>query len=89
MPLDQAKDEIHNTLQSQRMQDSMQSIATSVKTDLNQAYFWSILAEAGGDQASKYRASILASRLTRAEVVAAQQQANDWLKQHQKPFSAR
>jgi len=63
--------------------------ALGVHQDLNQAYFWSILAEAGGDQASKYRASILASRLTRAEVVAAQQQANDWLKLHQKAPSAR
>lgn len=58
-----------------------------VHQDLNQAYFWSILAQAGGDQASKYRASILASRLTRAEVIAAQQQANDWLKQHQRKVS--
>ncbi len=63
--------------------------ALGVRQDLNQAYFWSILAQAGGDQASKYRASILASRLTRAEVIAAQQQANDWLKQHQKPASTR
>jgi len=63
--------------------------ALGVHQDLNQAYFWSILAEAGGDQAIKYRASILASRLTRAEVIAAQQQANDWLKVHQKPSAAR
>jgi hypothetical protein len=59
--------------------------ALGVHQDLNQAYFWSILAQAGGDQASKYRASILASRLNRVEVISAQQQANDWLKQHQKP----
>ena len=63
--------------------------ALGVHQDLNQAYFWSILAQAGGDQASKYRASILASRLTRGEVIAAQQQANDWLKQHQKPALTR
>lgn len=62
--------------------------ALGVHQDLNQAYFWSILAQAGGDQASKYRASILASRLTRGEVIAAQQQANDWLNQHQKPALA-
>lgn len=61
--------------------------ALGVHQDLNRAYFWSILAQAGGDQASKYRASILASRLTRAEVIAAQQQANDWLKQHQRKVS--
>jgi putative methionine-R-sulfoxide reductase with GAF domain len=59
--------------------------ALGVHQDLKLAYFWSILAQAGGDQASKYRASILASRLTRGEVVAAQQQANDWMEQHQRP----
>jgi putative methionine-R-sulfoxide reductase with GAF domain len=54
-----------------------------VPQDLSKAYFWSILAQAGGDEASKYRVAVLASRMTRAQVIAAQQQANDWLKQHQ------
>jgi putative methionine-R-sulfoxide reductase with GAF domain len=54
-----------------------------VPLDLNKAYFWSILAQAGGDEASKYRVAVLASRMTHAQVVAAQQAANDWIKQHQ------
>jgi hypothetical protein len=54
-----------------------------VPQDLSKAYFWSILAQAGGDEASKYRVAVLTSRMTRAQVIAAQQQANDWLKQHQ------
>lgn len=54
-----------------------------VPQDLSKAYYWSILAQAGGDQASKYRVAVLASRMSRAQVLAAQQQANDWIRQHQ------
>jgi len=50
-----------------------------VPQDLNKAYYWSVLAQAGGDQASKYRVAVLASRMSRSQVLAAQQQANDWL----------
>jgi hypothetical protein len=54
-----------------------------VTPDLTRAYFWSALAQAGGDQASKYRVEVLASRMSRSEILAAQQQANDWLRNHQ------
>jgi TPR repeat protein/putative methionine-R-sulfoxide reductase with GAF domain len=54
-----------------------------VPQDLVKAYFWSVLAKAGGDEASKYRVSVLASRMSHAQVAAAQQQANDWIKEHQ------
>jgi putative methionine-R-sulfoxide reductase with GAF domain len=54
-----------------------------VPQDLTKAYFWSILAQAGGDEASKYRVAVLTSRMSRAQVVTAQQQANDWLKQRE------
>jgi putative methionine-R-sulfoxide reductase with GAF domain len=54
-----------------------------VPQDLGKAYFWSVLAQAGGDEASKYRVSVLASRMTHAQIAAAQQQANDWIKEHQ------
>jgi TPR repeat protein len=54
-----------------------------VAQDLGKAYYWSILAQAGGDEASKYRVAVLASRMTRSQVIAAQQEANDWIKQHQ------
>jgi hypothetical protein len=54
-----------------------------VPQDMGKAYFWSVLAQAGGDEASKYRVAVLASRMTRSQTLAAQQQANDWLKQHQ------
>jgi len=54
-----------------------------VPQDLVKAYFWSVLAQTGGDEASKYRVAHLASRMTRAQITAAEQQANDWIKEHQ------
>ncbi len=54
-----------------------------VPQDLTKAYFWSVLAQAGGDQASKYRVAVLNSRMTRSQVLTAQEQANDWLRNHQ------
>lgn len=54
-----------------------------VAPDLTKAYFWSALAQAGGDQASKYRVAVLTSRMTRNDILTAQQQANDWLRNHQ------
>jgi PilZ domain/GAF domain/Sel1 repeat len=64
-----------------------------VPQDLTKAYFWSILAQAGGDQASKYRVAVLTSRMSRSQVLAAQEDANRWLQQHRvslsKPSPAR
>jgi TPR repeat protein len=54
-----------------------------VPEDLTKAYFWSVLARAGGDEASKYRVAALTSRMTRLQVTQAQQQADEWLRQHQ------
>ena len=53
-----------------------------VPPDLEKAYYWSILAQNGGDQASKYRVAVLTSRMTHVQVLAAQQHADDWIKQH-------
>lgn len=53
-----------------------------IPQDLHKAYFWAVLAQAGGDEASKVRTSFLASRMTHADLVAAQQEADDWIKQH-------
>ena len=54
-----------------------------VPKDVGKAYFWSVLAEAGGNRASKYRVTALASLLTRSQVLAAQEQAGEWLRHHQ------
>ena len=54
-----------------------------VPQDLEKAYFWAVLARAGGDQGSKYRTAVLASRLSRSQIIAAEQLANDWMRAHQ------
>jgi putative methionine-R-sulfoxide reductase with GAF domain len=54
-----------------------------VTPDLVKAYFWSVLAQAGGDEASKYRVAVLTSRMSHSQVLAAQQQANAWIREHQ------
>jgi len=54
-----------------------------IPQDLSKAYFWSAIAEAGGDQASTYRVTVLASRMPHNTVLAAEKQAQEWLKSHQ------
>jgi hypothetical protein len=54
-----------------------------VPEDLYKAYFWSVLAQAGGDEGSKLRLASLASSMSRREVIRAQAEANEWIRQHQ------
>ncbi len=53
-----------------------------VPQDLSKAYFWSAIALAQGDENSKSRLEGLASQMTRAQVLAARQQAEAWLRSH-------
>jgi len=53
-----------------------------VPEDLTKAYFWSEIALAEGDENSKSRLEGLASQMTRAQVSAARQQAEVWLRSH-------
>jgi uncharacterized protein len=53
-----------------------------VPEDLSKAYMWSEVALIGGDKNSKARLEGLASRMTRAQVAAAQQQAETWIHSH-------
>jgi len=46
------------------------------------AYFWSLVAEADGDATSKDRAAVVASHLTHGQMLAVQQQAKEWVRQH-------
>jgi putative methionine-R-sulfoxide reductase with GAF domain len=55
-----------------------------VPQDLSRAYFWSSLALAQGDDTSKSRVEGLALQMTRSQVAAARQQADNWLRQHAK-----
>lgn len=54
-----------------------------VPKDPNKAYFWTVLARAGGDPGSKDLATILSSGMTRLQATAIEQEANIWLQQHQ------
>ena len=53
-----------------------------VPEDLSKAYMWSAIALAGGDANSKARLEGLASRMTHAQVSAARQLAEVWLRSH-------
>jgi hypothetical protein len=53
-----------------------------VPQNLNEAYFWIVLARAGGDNNSKALATVLASHMTRAQAIAIEQQAGAWLQRH-------
>lgn len=50
--------------------------------DLTKAYFWSVLARASGKEASKVRVAFMTSQLTRAQALAIQREANNFLRQH-------
>jgi len=53
-----------------------------VPEDLSKAYFWSAIALAQGDENSKSRLEGLASQMTQAQVSAARQQAEVWIRAH-------
>jgi hypothetical protein len=53
-----------------------------VPKDLLKAYMWSWIALAGGDENSKSRLEGLASQMTEAQVSAARQQAEVWIRTH-------
>ena len=60
-----------------------------VPEDLSKAYMWSTIALRGGDENSNARLEGLASRMTRAQVAAATQQAEAWISQHNTASSAK
>lgn len=60
--------------------------------DANKAYFWTVLARAGGQESSKDLAKVLANGMTRAQAAAIEQQAEMWYQEHEshaKPSPAR
>jgi len=54
-----------------------------VPKDANKAYFWAVLARAGGQEGSKDLAKVLANGMTRAQAAAIEQQAEIWYQQHE------
>ena len=57
-------------------------IGRGVPQDLSKAYFWSVLAMAQGDETSKSRVEGLTSQMTPSQILAARQQAENWIRQH-------
>jgi len=49
---------------------------------VNQAYFWTVLARARGDEENKDLAAVLASGMTRSQTAAIEQSADIWLQSH-------
>jgi hypothetical protein len=68
------------------------STGRGVPKDINQAYFWAVLARARGDQGNKNLAIVLGAGMPRAQAAAIEQQADRWLQQHEshtKPTAGR
>ncbi len=59
-----------------------------VPQDPHEAYFWTVLARASGDSASKVLAPFIATRLTQQQRTAVEQQAEQWLQQHESSTKA-
>jgi TPR repeat protein len=53
-----------------------------VEKDLTKAYFWSLVAQANGDQFSKERVAFLASQLSTEQAAAVKADADHWIKEH-------
>lgn len=53
-----------------------------VSKDVNEAYFWTVLARARGDKENKDLAALLASGMTHKQAAAIEQQADQWLHEH-------
>jgi len=73
----------HGSVPAQSKLGSLYWGGRGVAKDDNQAYFWTVLARTNGDSASQARAPFIATRLTLAQRKAIEQQAEQWLGQHQ------
>jgi TPR repeat protein len=54
-----------------------------IPKDTNKAYFWAVLARAGGQEGSKDLAKVLASGMSRAQALAIEEQAEIWYQQNE------
>ncbi len=72
----------HGSLPAQAKLGALYWGGRGVTKDVNQAYFWTVLARARGDKENKDLASILSSGMTRSHATVIEQQADTWLQQH-------
>jgi putative methionine-R-sulfoxide reductase with GAF domain len=73
----------HGSVPAQSKLGSLYWGGRGVAADNSQAYFWTVLARASGDNASQALAPFIATRLTRAQRAAIEQQAEQWLERHE------
>jgi hypothetical protein len=73
----------HGNVPAQSKLGSLYWSGRGVPQDSNRAYFWTVLARASGDEASKALAPFIATRLTLTQRAAIEQQAEQWLQQHE------
>ena len=57
-------------------------VGRGVTKNLQRAYFWSILARAQGDETSKYRVAVISSGMRPSEILAAELEVDNWLRNH-------
>jgi TPR repeat protein/putative methionine-R-sulfoxide reductase with GAF domain len=73
----------HGNVSAQSKLGSLYWGGRGVPQDPNRAYFWTVLARASGDDASKVLAPFIATHLTSPQRTAIEQQAEQWLQQHE------
>jgi hypothetical protein len=73
----------HGNVPAQSKLGSLYWSGRGVPQDSNRAYFWTVLARASGDDASKALAPFIATRLTLAQRATIEQQAEQWLQHHE------
>jgi hypothetical protein len=73
----------HGSIPAQSKLGSLYWSGRGVIKDDTRAYFWTVLARANGDEAGKALAPFIANRLTQPQRTAIEQQAEQWLEQHE------
>jgi putative methionine-R-sulfoxide reductase with GAF domain len=82
----------HGSVPAQSKLGSLYWGGRGVKQDDTQAYFWTVLARASGDDASQALAPFIATRLTRSQRAEIEQKAEQWLERYEstaKPVAER
>jgi len=73
----------HGSVPAESKLGSLYMSGRGVPQDWNRAYFWIVLARAGGDEAGKALAPFVLTHLTPAQRTAVEQQAEQWLQRHE------
>jgi TPR repeat protein/putative methionine-R-sulfoxide reductase with GAF domain len=81
----------HGSLSAQAKLGFLYWGGRGVSKDVNQAYFWTVVARSRGDEENKDLATVLASGMTREQAAAIEERAELWLQQHmaKKPGAGR